>query len=159
MATNTPNLSLGSLSIFARIYDISMVAAIPANPAMTITPASLRPSWSRFPSRPVIQLQGTAIFNMYLLKNCFSDSPIQPILPIKYPTDMSSISTKEADNAFKKPAIYLLFISKLQYCAVTSFIQSLSDIIIHRLLLLNHRRHEFLEYSPSACLRQISARI
>jgi len=39
--------------------------------------------WSRLFSRPLMQLQGTAMLMMYLLRNFFSSAFIQPLVPIK----------------------------------------------------------------------------
>ena len=43
------------------------------------------------------------MLTMYLLKNFFSDGPIQPRQPIKKPTLIRAIRMREADRALKNP--------------------------------------------------------
>ena len=59
------------------------VTATPTMAEATISPAWSRLSWSRLFSSPVMQLQGTAMLTMNLLRNRFSAAVIQPSRPIK----------------------------------------------------------------------------
>ena len=83
MAAKTPHRFLGRRSRVASPMPSRMVMTTPMMADTSISPAWASMLWSRLFSRPLMQLQGTAMLMMYLLRNFFSSAFIQPLVPIK----------------------------------------------------------------------------